>query len=84
MTANFLRGPANVSLDLMRLAGAFVMFFAYPAPFFWDLYKNGHVPDPSSWANGWAVIFAAVGLAIAGKDYGVAKAAAACPPPGGS
>lgn len=79
LSFNFLRGPSNVSLDLMRLGGAFVMFFAYPAPYFWNLYKTGVVPDITAYANGWAIIFAAVGLAVAGKDFGVAKANATCP-----
>jgi hypothetical protein len=74
VNANLLRGPGNVSLDLMRLAGAFVMFFAYPAPYLWNIYKHGVVPDPAAYAQGWALIFGAVGLAIAGKDFGVAKA----------
>lgn len=78
MTFNVLRGPGNVSLDIMRLGAAFVMFFAYPAPYLWNLYKTGAVPDVSAWANGWAVILASAGLAIGGKDFGVAKANATC------
>jgi hypothetical protein len=79
LSFNFLRGPSNVSLDLMRLGGAFVIFIAYPGPYIWNLYKTGAVPDISAYANGWAVIFLAVGGAIFGKDYGVAKANACNP-----
>lgn len=75
---NFLRGPANASLDLMRVGGAFVMFVAYPFPFAWSVLHGGHIPDPSSYGVGWGSVIVAVGGAICAKDIGVAKANANC------
>jgi hypothetical protein len=77
MNLNFLRGPSNLSLDLMRLGGAFVIFGAYPFPFLWNAIEHGSTPDPAAYGTGWAAVIIAVGGAICAKDIGVAKANAA-------
>ena len=80
MNVNFLRGPGNISLDLMRLAGAFVLLFAYPFPYLWGVFQHGVIPDPSSYGVGYAAVIGAVGVAIGAKDALVAKATATSPP----
>lgn len=74
MNLNLLRGPGNVSLDLMRCAGAFILLFAYPFPYLWGVFKHGIIPDPSTYGMGYAAVIGAVGAAIFAKDVGVAKA----------
>lgn len=73
-SANFLRGPQNVSLDLMRVIGAFVAFVAYPGPYLWNVVEHGIVPDPMAYGSAWAVVIGAIAAAIFAKDIGVAKA----------
>lgn len=73
---DFLKGPGNVSLDLMRLGGAFVMFFAYPAPYLWVAFHKCVMPD-ASFGTSYALVIGAIGAAIFAKDTGVAKANAA-------
>lgn len=73
MNLNFLRGPSNISIDLMRLGGASALIL-YPFPFIWNVIKHGIVPEPSAWGIGYATVLGAVGAAIMAKDIGVAKA----------
>lgn len=73
MNVNFLRGPANVSLDLMRLIGSSAAIL-YPAPFIYNVIAHGVVPDPASFGTGYAAVIGAVGVAIGGKDLLTAKA----------
>jgi len=73
MTLNFLKGPGNISLDLMRLGGASA-FVIYPFPFIWNVIAHGLVPDPASFGSGYALVMAAAGAAIGGKDMATAKA----------
>lgn len=76
LNVNFLRGPANISLDLMRMGGASV-FVIFPFPYIANYLQHGVVPDPASFGQGYGLVIAAAGAAIAGKDYWVAKANAA-------
>lgn len=78
---NFLRGRGNVSLDLMRLLGAFVGFVAYPFPYAWNIIKNGIVPDPMAYGSAWAIVIGAIAGAIYAKEVGIAKANAIAPEP---
>jgi len=75
MSLDFLRGPSNVSLDLMRLGGLSA-FILYPAPYLWCAFKSGVMPD-AAFGTGYALVIGAIGAAIFAKDTGVAKAQAA-------
>lgn len=72
MNANFLRGPGNISLDIMRLGGASA-FILYPLPYLLNAIRHGVVPD-ASFGTGYALVIGAIGAAIMAKDIGVAKA----------
>lgn len=78
MNVNFLRGPGNVSLDIMRLGGASA-FIAYPGPFIWNVIAHGQVPDPAAFGMGYAAVISAIAAAIGAKDICVAKAQATYP-----
>jgi hypothetical protein len=71
--ANIFRGPANMSLDLMRIGGASALVI-YPFPYLWNVVAHGAVPEPSAFGVGYAAVIAAVAAAICTKDIGVAKA----------
>ena len=73
MNANFLRGPGNLSLDIMRLGGASA-FILYPLPYIYAAISKGTLPDPAAFGSGYGIMIAAVGAAICAKDIGVAKA----------
>jgi hypothetical protein len=72
VNVNFLRGPGNLSLDIMRLGGASA-FVLYPLPYLLNAFRHGVVPD-ASFGTGYALVIGAVGAAICAKDIGVAKA----------
>jgi hypothetical protein len=72
MNLNFLRGPGNVSLDIMRLGGASA-FILYPLPYLLNAFRHGVVPD-ASYGTGYALVIGAVGAGIFAKDVGVSKA----------
>jgi hypothetical protein len=76
LTLNFLRGPGNLSLDLMRIGGASA-FILYPLPYIYVAITKGVLPDPGSFGTGYGVMIGAVGAAICAKDIGVAKATGA-------
>ena len=78
MSLDFLKGPGNLSLDLARMIGASAAL-AYPFPFLWAVVKHGHVPDPTSFGSGYAMVLGAIGAMICAKDIGVAKANATAP-----
>lgn len=78
MSINFLRGPGNLSLDLMRLGGCSA-FILYPLPYVWAAISKGALPDPAAFGTGYGVMIGAVGAAICAKDIGVAKATASAP-----
>ena len=73
MSLDFLKGPGNLSLDLMRLGGCSA-FILYPLPYVWVAITKGTLPDPSAFGVGYGAMIAAVGGAICAKDIGVAKA----------
>ena len=72
--SDIFKGPMNVSLDLARIAGAFVVIVAYPFPYAWNVLKHGIVPEPSAFGTGYAAVILAVAAFIGGKDLAVAKA----------
>lgn len=69
---NFLKGPGNISVDLVRLGSA-TAFILYPLPYVWNSIAKGVMPD-ASFGSGYALVIAAIGGAIFAKDMGVAKA----------
>lgn len=71
--ANILKGPGNLSLDLMRIGGASA-FVLYPLPYIYVAVTKGLLPDPGAFGTGYGVMIGAVGAAICAKDIGVAKA----------
>lgn len=72
MNLDFLRGPGNLSLDIMRIGGASA-FILYPLPYLLNAFRHGVVPD-ASFGTGYALVIGAIGGAIYAKDTGVAKA----------
>lgn len=74
MSLDFLKGPRNYNIDIMRVGAAFVIFIAYPFPFAWSVIQHGAIPDPAAYGVGWGSVFIAAGGAIFAKDVGVAKA----------
>lgn len=74
MNLNLLRGPGNISLDIMRCGGASA-FILYPLPYLLNAFRNGVMPD-ASYGTGYALVIGAIGAAIFAKDIGVAKASA--------
>ena len=73
MNINFLRGPGNISLDLMRMGGASALVI-FPFPYVWNVVAHGIVPDPSAFGVGYAAVIGSVATAIGAKDLLVAKA----------
>jgi hypothetical protein len=72
MQLNLFRN-INGHVDLARIIGAKAAV-VYPAPFLWAAYKAHQVPDPASFGTGYALVLAAIGALIGGKELAVAKA----------
>jgi hypothetical protein len=63
----------NGNFDLARIVGLKASL-VYPAPFIWNAVRHGTVPDPASFGTGYALVLAAIGALIGGKELAVAKA----------
>lgn len=72
MNLNFLRGPGNLSAELIRMGGAGA-FILYPLPYLYVAFHNHVMPD-ASFGTGYALVITAIGGACFLKDTGVAKA----------
>jgi hypothetical protein len=74
MTWNFLRGPLNQHLELIRLAGAITMpvYLGFIGVHLW----RDHAFNAIEAGTGIGLVFAAIGAGSAAKDIGSAKAAA--------
>jgi hypothetical protein len=66
MKLNIFRN-INGNFDLARIVGLKASL-VYPAPFIWNAVRHGTVPDPASFGTGYALVLAAIGALIGGKE----------------
>ena len=72
MALGFLKNLSG-GFDLMRIGGASALII-YPAPYVWNAFAHGVVPEPASFGTGYSLVIAAVAAAIGGKEIALAKA----------
>jgi hypothetical protein len=72
MAFNFLKSLSG-NFDLMRIGGASALII-YPAPYLWNAFAHGNVPEPAAFGGGYALVIGAVAAAIGGKEIALAKA----------